>query len=272
MNLIPARTRTGRFLTLTLVLGLVGGVSRGEVLLQDDFGGSTVNTSHWETVINDTTVTGGCARLNFHVDHHPPPKGNAFRNAGLYGKTFFTMPPASPGLLFTSRIKVVEPPPKGLNLSFYAIGNGGAGDAELDFEVLTTGYSGQGRDKCWLNSWSGGRQNSTWPVLPGFDMCAWNIYQIQWTRAGDVTWFINGKPVRELKQQSFVNRFYDCTPAADKAVRVDVSFWKPRPGWDEAYHDRLDKATTNATYTALVDWVDVRTIGATNSYPAGTDK
>ena len=55
-------------------------------------------------------------------------------------------------------------------------------------------------------------------------------------------------------------------------MRVDMTFWKPdQSQWPDAYSNQLDNATSNATYTMMVDWVDVRTIGATGAFPTGGD-
>jgi len=234
--------------------------------MQDDFLGNTIDASKWETVINDTTASGGYAHLNFHVDH-PASGANTFRNAGLYGKTYFDVNSYASGLQYTYRMKLDTPVPKGLVAATYAISNGTG--SEADFEALTNTNDGSANATTQTNCWNKG---SGWEANNGsFKVTDWHTYQIQWTKT-TVTWLIDGKQVRTMNNIGILGLFYT-NRVPTEPMRIDVSYWKPEPAsgfnWPEAFNNQLNNATSSATYKMLIDWVDVRTIGDKSPFPVG---
>ena len=190
------------------------------------------------------------------------------------------------GVEFQAKMRMTNPNQPGLVGAFFLFGQkGNFGGTpplsfdEIDHELLTNAFVAN-PPYTWTNIYNDFRvpqpglptgdryddltknDGQPRPIQSGFDKGGWNVYRIVW-KPGQVQWFINGS------DQPIATDTTGRVP--DDALGVRFNLWAaaaPPIGWADAYSAALQAASTpgaNQTFSLDVDWVRVRSLGATTS-------
>jgi len=259
-----------RFLPVlsSLVIVLVCATSgRAEVLLRDDFDGSSLDESLWFVPTGPGTffgrtqirppsvplsVTGGVIRLQ--LDTHNP-------SAQVPGDSFFGSEIDSletwsvdDGLEFEARARLVTPLPGGLVGALFSFVFLPAipGRDEIDFELLSNDLVAA-EERVLTNVFEDDDFSQpgakAFANVAGLDLGAFHVYRVRWL-PDRVQWFVDGDLVREE---------LDTVP--NDPMNVRLNFWAPDSFFVEAYDAGLQPVATpeeNEVFFYEVDWVEVR--------------
>lgn len=266
--------RLGRATLLLLsVWTLLSGNAYGATLFFDDFNGTSLNESVWRLPTGVGTnfgrtqikppsyagqdlrpiVAGGSVTLRFDTYNASAlTPGDTFWGHEI--QTIQEFLPGTQGISIETRMRFLDSPPGGLVGGFFTWGlddPSGIRD-EIDVELLTNDLNGDRfLTNLYNNDTFSGSGDSDFVTIPGYDMTAWNTYEIRWL-PDRIQWFLNGLQVREL-----------IATVAGNPSEVRLNFWAPDANFNVAYDGTLQPATSaagNQQYNLEIDYVRVSTV------------
>src|SRR5687768_6595111 len=260
------------YFSAAVLAGLAAAPAPAAEIFRDDFDGSSLNLSNWNTGtwqlgrtrLNFTPqVTGGMVRLR-HDTYNPSNPGGSFRGSEIWSDRRFDR---GAGIEFEARVRT-NPLPNGLVTSFFTyqafdVGTQTFAD-EIDFEFLSKhiNASGPASDPVLATTWNNYNVNgsnfgdpnvhsSVNVTVPGLDLAQFNTVKIRWL-ADRVQWYVNGVPIRTSK-----------LAVPDIAAPIRANFWAPGAEWPDAYASSLQpvgSAAQNTTHLYDIDHIAVRTL------------
>jgi len=254
-----------------LILGSWPLAGTAATLLFDDFNGTSLDQSVWRLPTGAGTffgrtqikpafyfgqdlrpvVAGGTVTLQLDTyNASAATPGDSFWGQEI--QTFQRFAIGADGLSVKARMRFLGNPPGGLVGGFFTWGFDNGLRDELDFELLTNFVNAP---FAFTNVYQNADFNTGGIGLnlfvPGFDMKAWNTYEIRWWQ-DRTEWWINGVMVR---QQNGLNLTHD------SEIRLNI--WAPDAGFSIAYNSFLQPAASaaaNQQYQLEIDYVQVSTV------------
>lgn len=241
-----------------------------QVLLRDDFSGSTVNAGLWHYPVgapsyNPITqmraafpqVANGAVRLQLET-HNPTARnpGDSFLGSEIISDQMFSR---GAGLAFEARARFVGTLPCGLvgGIFAYEVQSQDAHD-EIDFELVSKGQR--------LNTNVYNEQPVRSPGDTQFvtapNLATFHTYRIEWL-PDRVRWFVDGTLVRE-----------ETGTVPDDPMALHLNLWAPRQGWVDAECDSFKPVSApaaNTSYFFEVDYAHVARLGSGNVPTSGND-
>ena len=240
--------RMGKFcclIGLLLVCAGNAGLS-AQVLLSDQFAGSSLDTTKWRVgtwqlgrtqLGNMPAVSNGIASLRLDT-YDPAAPGKDFRGTEIYSVQSF---PRGYGLELSATVRT-NAMPDGLVTSFFTYTFANGLSDEIDFEDLTNqiNHPGAVAQRLQLTTWHNWDQNHPNPInksslsvpVPGFDPHQFNTYTIRWL-PDETQWLVNGTLVRSTT-----------AALAQNPMPVRLNFWAPNNSWADAYSSSLVPSST----------------------------
>lgn len=243
----------------------------GQVLLEDHFDGTALDTTKWFVPTGDgtffgrtqirppsepLTVAGGVLRLQ--VDTWNPTAlvpGDSFWGSEVDSLDTWAV---EDGLSFRARVRLVAPVPGGLvgALFSYVFLPGIPGRDEIDFELLTNDVVAA-EERVLTNVFDdddfGQAGDFAFAQVAGLDLTDFHVYEVRWY-PDRVEWYVDGSLLRTET---------DTVPGDPQNVRLN--FWVPDAGFAAAYDASLQPAADsgdNETFFYEVDQVRVARISS----------
>ena len=257
-------------LALPLLL-LLSGNTYSATLFFDDFNGSSLGETAWRlptgigTLFGRTqikppeyggqnlrpVVAGGSVTLRFDTHNASAlTPGDTFWGHEIQTRQTFL--PGAHGISIETRMRFPGTPPGGLVAGFFTWGYDGTVRDEIDIEVLTNDLGGNRfLTNVYNDDTFNGAGDVAFVTIPGFDMTAWNSYEILWL-PDRIQWSLNGSLVRER-----------ITSVADHPSEIRLNFAAPDAGFASAYNSALQPATSagaNQQFLLEIDYVRVSSV------------
>ena len=252
-----------------LSLLFLGNVLDGQVLLHDDFDGTSLNSNLWHADLfligrtdfsMDPVVSGGLCTLRLDT-YDPSAPGVLFHSTQLGSNALFAV---GAGIEFESRMRILPGTPRGIVDAFftYHFNETTATADEIDYEFLTNYLDPMGESRMLLTTWNnwdyvpshandGIHMATVFPLVPGWDPYQFNTYVIRWL-PDRVEWVVNGTTVQTLM---------GAVPDEPMALKADI--WVPDSSWPLAFDFPLQPTANpalNQTYAVEIDSITVRAI------------
>ncbi len=248
---------------------LACGTAQAANLLFDDFDGTSLNQSVWRLPTGEGTffgftqikppafnnvdlrpvVSGGTVTLQLDTHNASDPSNSSFWGHEI--QTFEKFSVGSTGLSIKSRMRFVGSPPGGLIGGFFTWGLDNGIRDEIDVELLTNDI---GDETIATNVYNDAAFSDLGifrqTLVPGFDMTAWNEYEIRWL-PDRLQWLVNGAQFRE-----------EIITIAGDPSEIRFNIWSPNPGFAAAYNFGFQPsdAAGNQQYQLEIDFVSVAEI------------
>ena len=268
--------RPGLALLACTSLLLAPMAAAGQVLLRDDFDGSSLDTTQWfvptgpgtffgRTQIRPPsvplTVAGGVIRLQ--LDTWNPSAlvpGDSF-----FGSEIDTIDSwaVESGLSFSARVRLVPPIPGGLVGAVFSFVFLPAipGHDEIDFELLSNDLVA-GEERVLTNVFQDDDFSQAGdPVFAdvgGLDLTVFHVYEVRWL-PDRVEWYVDGALVRT-----------ETETVPDDPQNVRLNFWAPDAFFAAAYDASLQPVAAeedNEIFFYEADWARVRRLGHVDLMP-----
>jgi len=260
-----------RVLVAAFAFVSIAGSAAGQVLLHDEFDGSSLDTTRWFVPTGDgtflgrtqirppseaLTVSGGVIRLR--LDTHNPTAlvpGDSFWGSEIDSVDSFSV---EDGLSFWARVRLVAPVPGGLvgSLFSFVFLPGIPGRDEIDFELLTNDVAAA-EERVLTNVFDDDDfaqpGDFAFAAVNGLDLTDFHVYEVRWY-PDRVEWVVDGSIVRTET---------DTVP--DDPQNVRLNFWAPDAAFAAAYDPGLQPAADpqdNETFFYEVDEVRVARIAS----------
>ena len=250
--------------------------SETQVLLHDDFNGSSVNANLWHypvwtptnnssyygrTQIRQSLPEASNGVLHLKLDTYNP-TGYSLYGSEIISDQYFSR---GAGIAFEARARFVAPVSAGTvgGIFAYEYQSASAHD-EITFELLGNDSVG-GRNRVLTNAYN------EQPLGPGdfqyvpvsSALTNYHTYRMELV-PGSVRWFIDGTLVRE-----------ETGTVPDDPMQLHLNFWAPGREWADAYDARLQpaaNAASNQSFYFDVDYAHVARLGGVSNQPtAGND-
>lgn len=258
--------------SVAAALGFLIGSADAQVLLRDDFNGTSLDAAKWSVadwklgraqLALTPVVADGFARLKFET-FNPKSAGVTFVGTEIDSKQDFSL---MSGIEFEARMRVGASP-AGLVTSFFTY-KARRVDAEnfsdeIDFEFLSNQMTEPppGGTPIQLTTYrafnntrpnyeDASRINGQSVRVARINLNRFNTFVIRWL-PNRVEWLVNGRTVRVAQ-----------TAVPEEAMKICLNFWAPEKSWVEAFSDSLvpeKTAAKNRVFHYDVDYVEVRRI------------
>ena len=240
--------------------------AEAQVLLRDDFDGSSLNTALWRipnagpgsflgrTQLETAAlpgVGGGIATLTLDT-YNPTAAGSLFRGSEIITNSLYSR---DNGLIFEARTRLVSPTAGGLIGSLFSYDVFGSIRDEIDFELVSNDVINNNdriltnvfQDDPFTGPGSGG--DSAFVAVPGIDLTQFNTYRIEWL-PNRLDWYVNDVLVRTATND-----------LPDDPMSIRLNLWAPDPAFAVAYNPALQPTGSpgsNQEYRYEIDFVEIR--------------
>ena len=271
-----------------MILFTLPTIASAQVLFQDDFNGTSLNTAEWferpRPVSNplgrtqtgsSPIIDGGVARLQFDT-YNPNAPGMLFSGTEILSLTKYSLDaPGVQGLEFETSMRVDPSLPNGLVAAFFTFGRDGftsAGDGgvggfdEIDFEILSNlinePVTSGNTQEILINTFDGQTNGLTEELGPelidisSINLADFNTYTIRWF-TDKIEWFINDQELFTLTESE------GAAELADSEKGIHLNLWAPNSNFSLAFDSELTPTSDpelNESYSMEVDYVRITAI------------